>query len=108
MKISIKDDKVFLIDVYALFSTDKNIHPGSILSKLLDTYGKGRINPTDAGYYVFFDEMPGIQFLINSKDIPQALQNIPDDVITEKQEKEILNLKKARISAIQIFCNNEF
>jgi hypothetical protein len=108
MKVSLKDDSVFLIDVYALFSTSKDIHPGSTLSEVLEAYGKGEINPTDAGYYVYYDNMPGIQFLINNQDVPKKIRNIPDDIITGDQEKQILNLKAAKIAAIQIYCENKF
>ncbi len=107
MKLSLKDDRVFLIDVYAQFSTSKKIHSGSTLTEVFNAYGKGKINPTDSGYYVYFDGMPGIQFLINNNDVPDKLRNIPDDVISEEQEEGILNLKNAKISSIQIYCNRK-
>lgn len=107
MHISLKDNKIFLIDVYALYSTTKNIHPGSKLSAVLSAYGIGKINPTDAGYFVYFEDYPGIQFLINDDDVPEKLRGIPDDVIKEEQEKQILCLKNAKISAIQISCHDQ-
>jgi hypothetical protein len=106
MHISITDNKVFLIDVYALYSTEKNIQPGSTLDSVLSAYGEGKVNPTDIGYFVWFKDYPGIQFLIDNNGVPEKLRDIPDDVIKEEQEKQILNLKKAKISAIQVFCHD--
>ncbi len=107
MKLSVDEkDKIFLIDVYSSYSTIKNIYPGSTLSAVLTAYGKGKINPTDAGYFVYFDDLPGIQFLIDNNYVPSKLRGIPDDVINEEQEKQILNLKNAKISEIQISCHD--
>jgi len=40
--------------------------------------------------------------LLNNNDIPRDLRNIPDDVITNKNETKILSLGKARIVRIRI------
>jgi hypothetical protein len=108
MRLSVDSkDNVLLINVYAAYSTSKNIYPGSTLSEVLAAYGEGKINPTDEGYFVYFDDVPGMQFLIDKNDVPKILRGIPDDVITERQEKQILSLGKARIKLIQIFCINK-
>lgn len=44
-----------------------------------------------------------MSFLLDNADIPRRLRNIPDDVITEKQEKEILSLKNVKIRGIKIY-----
>jgi hypothetical protein len=99
------DDKghILLIDVYASYGTKEGIGVGSTLSDAQRAYGEGRIGPTDAGYWVTFDKLKGVSFLLNDSDIPKGLRRIPDDVITKAQEREILAIGRARIIAIEIF-----
>jgi len=98
------EGKIAMIDIYAKYRTRENIGCGSTLSSIIKTYGKGHIDPTDEGYYIFFDnsKIKGVQFLLNNNDIPRDLRNIPDDVITNKNETKILSLGKARIVRIRI------
>lgn len=95
--------RVFLIDVYdPKCRTQKNIGPGSTLHSVLRAYGRGEIDSTDRGYFVFFKSLPGILFLIEKDNIPAKLRNIPDDVFSQKHERQILGLKKARISIVEV------
>ena len=104
LALSLKDNKVFLISVYDSYATSKKISPGSKLSEVIAAYGKGEINPTDSGYFVFFKNYPGVQFLIDDNDVPVELRGIPDDSITKSQKQKILDLKNAKISIIQVYC----
>jgi hypothetical protein len=95
--------KVFAIDVYDPgCTTDEGIGPGSNLSSTLRAYGEGKIDPTDRGYFVFFDRLQGIEFLIDNRDIPPKLRDIPDDVLQKAQEQELLSLENAKISMVEV------
>lgn len=83
--------------------TIENISSGSLMRDAIKVYGKANIDPTDEGYLISFDSIKGLSFLLDNATIPKRLRNIPDDVITEKQEKEIFNLKNVRIKSIKIF-----
>lgn len=95
--------KIFLIDIYGHCVTKENIGRGSTLFDAISTYGQGSLDPTDRGYYVFFEKLKGVLFLLNDDDIPKELRNIPDDALTLEEEKRILSIGKIRILAIQIF-----
>jgi hypothetical protein len=99
------DDKghIILIDVYSSYGTKEGIGVGSTLSDAEKAYGEGRVGPTDVGYWVTFEKLKGIGFLLNDSDIPSELRRIPDDVITKEKERQILGIGRARIVAIQIF-----
>jgi hypothetical protein len=97
MVIGLDSDRVFLIDSYEKCITKEGIGPGVHLGRAEQAYGVGRIDPTDTGYFVWFDNKDGVMFLIDQHDIPVSLRGIPDDAITPAQERRILNLKSARI-----------
>jgi hypothetical protein len=52
---------------------------------------------------VYFERSKKLSFLLDNSAIPKRLRNIPDDVFTEDQEKEILRLKHVRIKVIKIY-----
>jgi hypothetical protein len=101
------NDKIFLIDIFGNFKTKEGIGVGSLLSQTAKAYGKGSIQPSDSGYYVYFESYPGLMFLLNNSEIPEDLRDIPDDVITEEEENKILKLKNVKISTIQIIQEYE-
>lgn len=96
-------EKILLIDIYAHYITEKKIGCGSKLSDLIKTYGQGKIDPADSGYFIWFERQKGIMFLLNNEDIPKELRNIPDDAIKPEDEKKIMSLKNAKISVIRMF-----
>ena len=95
--IGLDSDRVFLIDSYEKCVTKEGIGPGVTLGRAQAAYGRARIDPTDMGYFVWFDRKPGVMFLLDDSDIPASLRGIPDDVISSAQERKILGVKKARI-----------
>jgi len=95
--------KIFLIEVYADYVTQENIGCGSTLSEAISAYGKGKITPTDEGYIIEFQKKQGISFLLDNNDIPKELRNIPDDVFTPEQGKNIMSIGRIRILATQIY-----
>jgi hypothetical protein len=104
VKFTLNDrGRIFLIDVYSSYGTKEGIGVGSTLSDAEKAYGKSRIAPTDVGYWVTFENLKGIGFLLDDRDIPRELRRIPDDVITKEQEAQILRIGTATIIAIQIF-----
>jgi hypothetical protein len=101
---SIADNKIVYIDLYDNCITAENIGIGSTLKDALKTYGRGQLASSDQGYLVyFFEKVKKLAFLLDDADIPKELRNIPDDVITEKQEKKIFCLKNVKIKAIKIY-----
>ena len=103
MKVSLDpDNRVLFIDAYDKCVTLKQIGVGSTLRELIKTYGKGQITPTDEGYLINFKSAKSLAFLLDDRDIPKRLRNIPDDVFNESQEKEILRLKNVRVCSIKI------
>lgn len=96
-------ENISLIDIYDHYTTEKYIRCGSKLSDLIKAYGRGKLDPTDRGYFVWFKKPKGIMFLLNNADIPKELRNIPDDAIKPEDEKKILSLGNARVSVIRIF-----
>ena len=94
-------------EITANFSAPKNITLFSKLGEILRVYGKGKIDPTEAGYYVWFKNLPSISFLINNDDIPKSLRNIPDDAFNNNYERKILRLKNARIKSVRVSCSRD-
>ncbi len=41
-------------------------------------------------------------FLLDERDIPISLRDIPDDVISSRQERQILNLQNARLEMTRV------
>jgi hypothetical protein len=97
------NNKILFIDVYDNCVTSEKIGIGSMLSDAIKVYGEGNLAPTDAGYLVYFERSKKLSFLLDNSAIPKRLRNIPDDVFTEDQEKEILRLKHVRIKVIKIY-----
>lgn len=99
--------KIIQGEIISDFIAPQNINRRSSLGEIMKAYGRGNIDPTETGYYVWFDKFPSVSFLINNEDIPKNLRNIPDDALTKKQEISILKLKRARIKSVRVSCNKE-
>jgi hypothetical protein len=99
------DNKIFLIDIFDQCVTPEKIGPGSLLLDAMKAYGNRQIVPTESGYYVYFKRPKGVMFLLNNKDIPKELRDIPDDVFTSADEKRILGINTIKIIAIQLFVD---
>jgi len=102
MVIELNADRVFLIDSSEKCLTKKGIGPGVTLGRAQQVYGRARVDPTDSGYFIWFDRTPGVMFLLDDRDIPLALRDIPDDVISLRQERQILSLRKARLEMTRV------
>ena len=98
------EGKIIQGEMTSNFVAPNGIDLRSNLGAVLDAYGKGKIDPTEAGYYVWFDKLPGISFLISNHDVPKSLRNIPDDVFTNNHERKILKLRNAKIKSIRVSC----
>jgi hypothetical protein len=96
-----QNGQIFLIDIFYC-STRENIGPGSTLDEALKVYGEGSIEPSDIGYFLTFENLKNILFLLNNELIPKELRDIPDDIFTEEAEKKILMIRNIKISAIRI------
>ena len=96
------DNKIIFIDAYGYCLTSEKIGIGTTISDAINTYGKCSLTPTDEGYLIDFEKTKKISFLLDNRAIPKRLRNIPDDVFTKKQEKEILKLKDIKIKSIKI------
>lgn len=96
------DNKIIFVDAYGDCLTSEKIGIGTTISDAIKNYGKCSLTPTDEGYLINFEKTKKISFLLDNHAIPKRLRNIPDDVFTKKQEKEILNLKNVRIKSIKI------
>lgn len=75
-------DRAFLIDSYERCATKEGVGPGTTLGRAQEIYGRGRIDSTDLGYFVWFDRKKGLRFLLGEQDMPTSLRGIPDDVLT--------------------------
>jgi len=100
--VEFDQDRAFLIDSYERCVTREGVGPGLTLSEFQLRYGRGKLDPTDLGYFVSFARQPGVTFLIDNQDVPQSLRGLLDDVITPAQEGQILNLNKATIVAVRV------
>ena len=97
MIIGLDSDRVFLIDSYEGCVTKEGIGPGMTLGRAQEAYGRGQLDPTDLGYFIWFDRKPGVMFLIDERDIPASLRGIADDASSPERERHILSLQSARI-----------
>jgi hypothetical protein len=93
---------VSIIDSYEQCATPEGIGPGVTLGRALQVYAGGKIAPTDLGYCVWFPPNEEITFLLDQRDVPDHLRNIPDDVFSADNERDILRLANARISAVRV------
>ncbi len=83
-------------------ATKEGIRVGSTLGQAISAYGRPELSPADVGYFVGFEKLPGIAFLLNDSDIPKRLRGIPDDELAAKQEREIVSYRRARIIEILV------
>jgi hypothetical protein len=72
------------------------------LAQAQERYGRGNLDPTDAGYFIWFERKKGILFLLDDRDIPKPLRGIPDDAMTPALERKILRVGNARIVAVRV------
>lgn len=100
--ISFVRDRAFLIDSYEPCATKEGIGPGTRLAQAQERYGRGNVDPTEKGYFIWFERKKGVMFLLDDRDIPRSLRGIQDDVITPAQEGQILGLGKAKIIAVRL------
>lgn len=98
------NNKIIQGEFTSNFVAPDGIDIRSKLGDILDAYGKGKIDPTDSGYYVWFDKLPGVSFLINNDDVPKNLRGIPDDIFKNIHEKQILKLRNASIKSVRVSC----
>jgi hypothetical protein len=100
--VNFLNDRAFLIDSFEFCVTKEGVGPGATLGRANDSYGQGRIDPTELGYFVWFDRKEGVRFLLDDRDIPSSLRGIPDDALTPDRERQILSLRNVRIVAVRV------
>ena len=100
--VSFVGDRAFVIDSYEPCVTKERIGPGARLAQAQERYGRGHVDPTEKGYFIWFERRKSVMFLLDDRDIPKGLRSIQDDVITPTQEGQILRLGKARIIAVRL------
>jgi hypothetical protein len=100
--VNLDGDRAFLIDSYERCATKEGVGPGTTLGHAQAAYGRGQLDSTDLGYFVWFDRKKGVMFLLDDKDIPSTLRRLPDDALTPAQESKILEVSKARILAVRV------
>lgn len=100
------DNRIVLIDIFSDYVTEEGLGKGSALSQALRAYGEAMLTPTDQGYLLTFKKFSGVGFLLNNKDIPKKLRDIPDDTFTPNHEKKILALGAIKIVSIQMFASD--
>jgi len=97
------DDRVVFIDIFAACKNADGFGIGSRLGDARKRYGKAKLEPTDAAYFVVFDRIPTIGFMLESNDLPKKLRNLPDDSISTKVERSILATSGARFTQVRIY-----
>jgi hypothetical protein len=100
--VGLSSGRVFLIDSTERCATVEGIGPGVTLGRAQQIYGAGKTDPTDSGYFVWFPPRGQIEFLLDQRDIPKELRDIPDDVFSADNERAILGLSQARVSAVRV------
>ena len=96
-------DQVIFIDIFSACKNADGIGIGSRLGDARKRYGKAKLESTDAGYFVIFDRIPTIGFMLENKDLPKKLRNLPDDSLSAKAERSILATPSAKFSQIRIY-----
>jgi hypothetical protein len=91
-------DRAFLIDSYEPCATREGVGPGTTVGRAQEICGPGRIDPTDLGYFIWFERKKGVLFLLEDQDIPTSLRAIPDDVLTPEPRSS----SKLIISAVSL------
>jgi hypothetical protein len=95
-------NSVMMIDSTFDCVTPEGVRVGKSLGDAIRAYGAPLLEPTDTGYFVFFDRPKGLGFLLRNTDISKQLRNIPDDVLSDEQTKRILSHSGARLDAIRV------
>lgn len=95
-------NRVVMIDSTFDCATREGLRVGKTLGDAVKAYGQPLLEPTDIGYYVFFDNPEGIGFLLRTSDIPEPLRDIPDDVLSDEQTDQIVSHSGARLDAIRV------
>ena len=95
-------DYIFGIDIYSDYFTEEGIGCGSTLLEAKRAYGPAKVVPTDPGYFIQFERVSGILFLLDNDDIPKVLRNIPDDVFSAEEERSVLATVDAKINRLEI------
>jgi len=100
--ISFDSDHAFLIDSYEPCATKEGVGPGVTIAQAQKRYGRGNLDPTDAGYFTWFKRKKGVMFLLDNRDIPKSLRGILDEAMTPALERKILGVRNARIVAVRV------
>ena len=95
--------EVMFIDILRSCKNADGVGIGTTLGVAKAKYGKAKLEPTDVGYFVIFDRMPRIGFMLANTDLPTKLRDLPDDSMSEKAESAILATSKAKFSQIRIY-----
>jgi len=95
--------EVMFIDILRSCKNADGVGIGTTLGAAKAKYGKAKLEPTDVGYFVIFDRMPSIGFMLANTDLPTKLRDLPDDSMSEKAERAILATSKAKFSQIRIY-----
>ena len=98
-----RKERAVFIDVVGPCLTADQIGIGSTFGQAIKVYGRPEVSPSDVGYLINFDKLPGVAFLLNDQDIPKNLRGIPDDVFKSEHKKELLKHRGAKIVAIQLY-----
>lgn len=98
------DDKgeIFFIDIRGVYVTKEGVGCGSTVEDAVKAYGSPNLSSEDEGYLLYFEKLKNISFLLNNKEIPKRLRNIPDDVFEKKDQDRILKNTKIHILAVKI------
>lgn len=96
-------ERVIFIDILGACKNADGIGIGSRLGDARAKYGKAKLEPADIGYFVIFDRIPSIGFMLENKDLPKKLRNLPDDSMSAKSERSILATSNAKFSRVRIY-----
>lgn len=96
-------DEVVFIDIFADCRNADGIGVGTRLGDARKKYGNAKLETSDVGYFVVFDRMPTIGFLLEHRNLPEKLRNLPDDSMSAKSERSILAASATKFSQIRIY-----
>lgn len=96
-------DQVMFIDILDACKNAEGVGIGSSLGDARRRYGKAKLEPADVGYFVIFDRIPTIGFMLANTDLPKKLRNLPDDSMSAKAERAILAASKAKFTQVRIY-----
>src|SRR5712691_1027045 len=63
-------DRAVFVEVVGPCLTADGIGIGSTFGQAIKVYGRPEVSPSDVGYLISFDKLPGVAFLLNDQDIP--------------------------------------